>query len=83
MVGGAGDKGVCVWDISKGEPVEGCLRPSLELEYPKDGATCVAFNPRNSLFATARKEVVSILILDYLFDYPHPSHSHFFFFYSY
>ena len=58
VIGGSGEKGVCVWDVGKGEPVEGCLRPMKELEYPKDGATCVAFNPRNSLFATARKEVV-------------------------
>lgn len=59
--GGDGGKGaVAIWDVGKGMPVEGCLRPGWELECPREagGPGCVAFNGRNGLFATAGREVV-------------------------
>lgn len=63
MAGPAGADGkgtVGIWDVGKGLPVEGCLRPGWELECPREvgGAGCVAFNGRNGLFATAGREVV-------------------------
>ncbi|RPB29825.1 WD40 repeat-like protein [Terfezia boudieri ATCC MYA-4762] len=55
-----GKGGVGLWDMGKGIPVEGCLRPGWELECPREagGAGCVAFNGRSGLFATAGREVV-------------------------
>lgn len=61
MAGTIDGKGTLgVWDVGKGTPVEGCLRPGWELECPREAGKvgCVAFNPRSSLFATAGKEVV-------------------------
>ncbi|KAK6350037.1 member of Set1p complex, histone methyl transferase [Orbilia brochopaga] len=58
VVGGQGDKGVAMWDMSmKRVDKEKNLQPFLELDSPKGPASVVAFNPRNHIFATAHREV--------------------------
>ena len=60
IVGGQGDRTVSVWDTNMPADEKKTLKPVLDLaDNARSMASCVAFNPRTNLFATAHKEAVS------------------------
>lgn len=60
ILGGQGDRGLAVWDAAQPPDDKKTLKPMCELvENGRGMASCVAFNPRTNLFATAHKEAVS------------------------
>jgi COMPASS component SWD2 len=62
IIGGQGERSVGVWDTAMPPDDKKSLKPFCELvENGRSMASCVAFNPRTNLFASAHKEAVSLL----------------------
>ncbi|KAI5781437.1 WD40-repeat-containing domain protein [Geopyxis carbonaria] len=64
IVGGQGEKGVLVWDTQSAPDEKKTLKPKCELaDGARSMSSCVAFNPRSHVFATAHKEAVGCPVL--------------------